>query len=341
MASIETRSTWGGGFIAGLSAKVMEAENQADEAYAIANEQTLGIEQNTSTNLFKKRTTDQARETIISKTGFKRAVETAEGANFEQDTRVPAYQVQLNPIKKTDSVDVTLEARNDRDKDIADTMDEIRDLKISYMQTINEDDFSIFGYGYTAQASLPNSLSFYADGVPVFSTIHPIKKTTTSNTTQSNASTTGITYTEANQETGRQALVNQKDDRDLMQSYGSGNIILLVPTALEKNAMIVNKSKLRSGTANNDMNIYDGNITVMSTKWVGSEALQGSDTQWQLIDSMRSPFFHLEREPYTPSTWTENRNKNFVYDFYARYQTGNKNWRGAWGSQGDGASYTS
>jgi hypothetical protein len=33
-----------------------------------------------------------------------------------------------------------------------------------------------------------HQLSFYADGVPLLSTLHPIKSTTTSNTTQSNAS---------------------------------------------------------------------------------------------------------------------------------------------------------
>ena len=341
MATIETRANWGAGFIAGFGARALEAENQADMAYSLASAGALGIEAVEATRLLKKRTTQQGRETIVAKTGVGKGTITPEGSDFATDSRESTYQTQLNPIKITDSVEMTLEARNDVERNIADVMDAVFDMRVGWMQTRNEHSFSPFNYGFTAQASLPDQISYYADGVPLFSTLHPIAATTTSNTTQSNASSTGIVFSESNLETGRLALLNQKDDKDLLQKYGAGRLILLIPPDLEKNAVIVTKSAKRSGTANNDLNIYDGIVTCISTKWVGANATGGSATAWFLIDSMFSPFIELEREGYTPSTWVRNSNKNLVYDYYSRYCFGHKNFRGSWGSKGDAAAYSS
>jgi len=337
----EVRANWGSGFIAGLGPKVMEAENQADSAYSLAISSALGLENNTYTKLFKDRTTSAARETLVNKSGIGYFEETTEGADYNVDTRTAGYLVQFNPIKKTNSIEITEEDRDDRDKDIADKMSEITDLKVAYMMTADKDAFSAFRYSFTAQASLPNHLTFYADAVPMLSTLHPIKATTTSNTTQSNASSTGIVLSDTNLETGRQALRRQTDDKDLPMNIGSGKVVLLVPDALEKSAAIIAKSTKRSNTGNNDMNIYDGLVTVISTKWINSQQTSGSDTAWYLIDSIHSPLIFLTRRGYTSSIWTDNKNKNIIYDASFRYQVGNKNWRGIWGSKGDGASYSS
>lgn len=336
----ELRSTWGAGFIAGLGAKVVEAENQADSAYALAIPSALGVEANKRTALFKEKTSTQARERIIKKTGIGYFAETTEGEDYNEDERVAGYPVEFNFIKKTNSIEITEEDSDDQDKDIADKMDEVTDLKIAYTMTANRDAFSIINYCRTAQASLPNHLTYYADGVRFASTIHPIKSTTTSNTTQSNASASGIVFTEINLETGRQALRRQNDDKDLPMNIGSGNVILLVSDALEKTAIITTKSTKRSNTANNDLNIYDGIVTVVSTKWINSQQTNGSDTRWALFDSMRSPLIYYNRRGYKSSVWVDNKNKNVIYDASFRYQVGNKDWRGTWISAGDGATIT-
>ena len=335
----ETRANWGAGFIAGLGAKVMEAENQADNAYVLALNSALGVETNTYTKLFKDRKTGQGRETMIKKTGVGKFVKTTEGEDYNTDDRTPGYQVQWNPIKKTSSIEVTEEDKEDRDVDIADTMDEVTDLKVAYMMTADEDAFDLFNYAFTAQTSLPDSLTFYADGKPFGSVGHPIKDTTTSNTTQSNASASGITLTETNLETGKQALRRQNDDKDLRMNVGGGRNILLVPDALEKTAYIIAKSTKRSGTGNNDLNIYDGIVTVISTKLINSQG-NGSDTQWFLIDSFHSPCIYLSRRGYKSGIWEDKKNKNIVYDASFRYQVGNKDWRGVWASKGDGNAYS-
>jgi hypothetical protein len=319
----------------------MEAENEADMAYSLAIESALGVENNKYTKLFKDRSTTQARETMVNKTGIGYFAETTEGADYNADTREPGYQVQWNPIKLTNSLEITEEDSADRDKDVADKMDEITDLKVGYMMTVDKHAFSAFNYAFTAQASLPNHLTFYADGKPLCSTIHPIKATTTSNTTASNASATGITLTELNLETGRQALRRQTDDKDLPMNIGSGRLVLLVPDALEKTAVILAKSTKRPTTANNDLNVYDGIMTVVSTKWINSQQTSGSDTAWFLVDSLHSPLMFLWRNKFKSSIWVDNKNKNIVYDAMCRYQVGNKNYRGVWGSKGDGAAYSS
>lgn len=332
--SVETRSNWGAGFIAGLGAQLMEMENQADMAYSLASPDALGLAGAKMTAVFKDKSTQKARETINGKTPIGKSTKTNEGQDYFLTDRQPTYETQLNPVKFTNGLEITIEDRDDRDANIAEKMDEAKDMKISYMQDINERGWSIFNYAFTAQASLPAHLSFYGDGVPMSSGSHPIKDSITSTTTQSNTAT--VVYSETNQETGIQAIENQLNDRGRPGKWGNGELTLLVPLALRKTAIIVNKSTKRSGTANNDMNIYDGIITVIASKWLSSQGDGGSNTAWHLVDSTNSPIINLTREGYTPDTWVDRRNKNVVYDARARYIVGNKEWKGTWSSTGAG-----
>lgn len=334
---VETRATWGDGWIKGYAAKFAEVENQADSAYSLGIDSALGVEANKFTRLFKERTSDKAQERMASKSGTGLPVLTSEGADFASDSRQPGYLTVFQFIKKTLSVEITLEARNDRENDLEEKFNEARDLKISMMMDYDRTAFSIFNYAFTAQASLPSYLTFYSDGKPMVSVAHTLKVT---GGTYSNASATGLPLTETNLEVARQALRRQTDDRGLPMDIGSGRLILLVPDSLEKTAQIITNSKLRSGMANNDLNIYDGIMTVISSKWLNSQQTNGSDTAWFLIDSMKSPFIFYKREDMVTSTFLDNKNKNLIHDIYARWQVGNKTWRGVWGSKGDNVAYT-
>jgi hypothetical protein len=259
---IETRATLGDKFIKGLSADLYDIKNQADEAYSLAMPSALGVEANTYTSIWKDAKSDQARETIAGKTGTGFLTDTEEGEDYASDSRIATYETEFNFRKLTDSVTITEEDIEDRLVDSK--LSEARDLLISGKQTMNRDAFSLFNYGFTAQASLPKILSFYADGKPMFSVGHPRAD---GGTAQSNASATSIPLTENNLEVAKQALRRQLDDRGMPNKYGSGQLVLVVPDSLEKQALIITNSKLRSNTANNDMNIYDGTVTVMSSKW--------------------------------------------------------------------------
>lgn len=335
----ETRATWGDAFIKGLAAKFADVENQADSAYSLGIESALGVESNNYTRLFKDKTSDKAQERFANKSGFGVPEVTGEGEAYKKDSRQPGYTTVFNFIKKTLSVELTHEFLSDRDSDLEDKFNEARELKISMLADYDRTAFSIFNYAFTAQASLPNTLTFYSDGKPMCSIAHPLKSATGSTTTYSNANADGLPLTESNFETGRQALRRQLDDRGLPMNIGSGRIILLVPDSLEKTAQIIAKSTLRPSTANNDMNVYDGIVTVVSTKWINSQN-GGSDTAWFLIDSMVSPCIFYKREDAVTDTWKDKTTKSIIHDIMSRWQVGNTTWRGMWGSKGDGAAYS-
>jgi hypothetical protein len=260
---------------------------------------------------------------------------TTEGQDYATDSRLPGYLTEFRFIKKTNSVEITEEEKDDRDNDLSDKFDEASDLLVGMKMEFDRSAFSVLNYGFTAQASLPADVTFYADGKPLFSVAHPRKD---GGAAQSNASGTGIILSETNLEVGRTALRRQVDDRGMPMNVGSGRLILLVPDSLEKAAQIIGKSVRRSGTANNDLNIYDGVVTVISTKWINSQN-GGSDTAWYLIDSMKSPLIFFSRRGIRTSVYIDNKNKNTIYDISARWMVGNKNWRGTWASKGDGQAY--
>ena len=334
--AVETRATWGDGWIKGLAAKFAEVENQADQAYSLGVNSALGVENNHATRLFKEKTSAKAEERLTNKTGVDYPTLTTEGQDYATDSRLPGYLTVFNFIKKTNSIEITEEEKDDRENDLQSKFDEASDLNVSMKMEFDRSAFSLFNYAFTAQASLPDDLTFYSDGKPLCSILHPRKD---GGTGISNASATGIALTDANLETGRSALRRQLDDRGLPMNIGSGKLILLVPDSLEKTAQIITKSELRPSTANNDLNIYDGMVTVISTKWINSQN-GGSDTAWFLIDSMYSPCIFYQRRGITSSVYMDNKNKNTIYDISARWQVGNKNWRGIWGSKGDAAAYS-
>lgn len=335
--NVELRSSWGESWINGVGAKFVEAQNQAEMSYSLGINSALGVEDNKATALFKRKTTDKAEETMTSKTGVAYPRLTEEGADYAMDSRLPGYKTVFKFIKKTNGVEITEEFKDDRDKDLQEKFDEGRDLNVSFMMEFDRSAFSAFNYAFTAQASLPSDLTYYSDGVALCSVAHPRKD---GGTAQSNASATGLLLNETNFEVARQAIRRQLDDRGLPMAVGSGRLILLVPDSLEKTAYILANSTKRPSTANNDLNIYDGIVTVISTKWLNSQN-GGSDTQWFLIDSLFSPFIFFERQGVKSRVYVDNRNKNTIYDISARWQVGWKSWRGVWGSKGDGAAYAS
>lgn len=338
----ELRSTYGGAFIKGIEAGFFDAENQAEKSYSQGFVSALGVETNEYTSLFKKRTSDKAEETIAQMSGFDYPELTAEGENYKGDSRKPGYQTVYNFIQKTKKVTISRIFYEDRQSNLESKFDEAKNLKISMMAEYDRSAFSIFNYAFTAQASLPADLTYFADGKPMCSVAHPLANS--GSDTDSNASATGIPLNEVNLEIARIELREQTDDRGMLMNIGSGKEILLVPHTLEKTAQIITNGVKRSGTANNDINIYDGIVTVISTKWISAISHPtsgvGSDTAWFLIDSMQTPFCFFMREDYVTSTYIDDKNKDIVHDISSRWIVGNDTWRGVWGSKGDNAAYT-
>ena len=158
-------------------------------------------------------------------------------------------------------------------------------------------------------------------------------------TNQSNASSTGITLTEANLETADLALREVLDGRGNLLNLMPYKAMLMVPPALKKEALIITQSTLRSGTGNNDKNVYLGNFDVYVNQYISS-AGGGSDTAWFLIIKEINGLVFLWREKPAVSAWVDERTRNMHTSIWSTFDFGWIHWYGVWGSKGDSASYS-
>lgn len=155
-------------------------------------------------------------------------------------------------------------------------------------------------------------------------------------TAQSNASSTGIVLNEENLNTGLLALEAQLDDKG-MKIMAEANV-LLVPRALRKTAHEIVKSQKRSETADNDMNYYsEMGLSVMSWHYLDDT----STTAWFLIDKSLHElnwFWRVRPEFKQDMTFDTGA---ALYKTRERFSRGWSDWRGVWGSKGDGSAYSS
>jgi len=169
------------------------------------------------------------------------------------------------------------------------------------------------------------------------------------NGNQSNVSSTGLTLTEANLETGMLAFEDVLSDTGQLTS--SFATTLVVPNQLRKEALIIARSEKRSGTADNDLNVYDRKNSqefeglsidkVIVWKYLSASA-GGSDTAWFLLGD-ECPLTWLWG--VRPEVGKLNETVGYMNDtlmWKVRYEasTGWTDWRRTWGSKGDGISYT-
>lgn len=152
-------------------------------------------------------------------------------------------------------------------------------------------------------------------------------------TAQSNASSTGITFGEENYETGKLAMRNQLDDKGMKIDVKPR--VILIPIDLEKTASIVFNSNLRSGTADNDFNPYKGEVKVIPWIYMDRNA-----THWFLLDTDQHKVKWFWREKATFKQDESFETDAALFKVRERFSTGFSDWRGVWGSQGDGAAYS-
>jgi hypothetical protein len=141
----------------------------------------------------------------------------------------------------------------------------------------------------------------------------------------------------------RNKLVRQLDDRGKPTRAGGGKLILLVPSELEKTAVILTKGEKRSGTSNNDVNIYDGLATVISSKWLAYSGNGGSlaSTAWFLIDPRVAKLCFLLREGLATHSFQDPNTLAQTFYIRARFAACWTDWRGICGSKGDSSAFSS
>jgi hypothetical protein len=111
---------------------------------------------------------------------------------------------------------------------------------------------------------------------------------------------------------------------------------LLVPPKLFKTACEIAKSELRSGTANNDLNVYSSQygIYIATSQYLGAAA-SGSDTAWFLLSDNHSVTRFVRQAVQTDLVdYKFQRNNNYIYKGEFREVVGVMSYEGIVGSTG-------
>lgn len=272
-------------------------------------------------SIFHVNTSDSDTERDSAMTGFGLLTQTAEGGPISYEDPIQMYDVTYVHLKYTKGFKVSEELVED------DRYNVIKKKPAALAKSCRRT------AEYLASNVFNNAFSTSytgGDAKPLASTLHPRAD---GGTAQSNASATGITLTEVNLNTALLAMRGQVDDKGMKVAVRANTIV--VPPALEKTAQILTNSKLRPGTADNDFNYYEGLLKVISWDWLSSS------TAWFLIDSSEHElnwFWRIRPEFKQDNSFDTGM---ALYKARMRSSVGWSDWRGFWGSKGDGSAYSS
>ena len=225
------------------------------------------------------------------------------------------------------------------DNDYQSELDAARHMAIGAQFSQDKSGVQLFNGGFATTTNVNGyDMSWYGDGVPLFSTVHPT--TVPGASTQSNASSTGIKFSDDNLETARIAVLQQQQDDGTAYSM-AGTPMLALPLNLEKEGMVVTMSDQVSGNANNDINVYKGGrMGMMSTKLLDSNE-GGSNTAWFVVMPGQHKLYHAVRQAPMQRMSVNEDNLVTKFTINARWTEQALDWRATWGSKGDLAAYSS
>jgi len=204
--------------------------------------------------LFHVNTSSKQDEKDSAVSGFGLLDETDEGEQITYEDPVLGYDVTYVHSKYTKGFKISEELYEDDQYNIMNKKPQAlgraarRTAEYQAAQVFNR----AFNNSYTG-----------GDSMPLCSTKHP---SASGGSNQSNASSSGITLTETNLETARTAARQQLDEKEMRIQVMPDT--MLVPVDLEKQANIIVKSNLRSGTADNDYNFYKGKFNIISWEYL-------------------------------------------------------------------------
>jgi len=180
---------------------------------------------------------------------------------------------------------------------------------------------SVLNNGFT------NSAAYYGgDGVPLFSTAHPL----VSGGTNSNAPATPTDLNETSLEAAVIQIAAWTDERGLLIAAKPKKLV--VPPALMFVATRLLETKLRVGTNNNDISAINNNGTIPEGYTVNHFL---TDTNaWFLTTDVPNGLKHFERTPLQNSMDGDFDTGNVRYKSRERYSFGWSDPLGMWGSSG-------
>lgn len=203
-----------------------------------------------------------------------------ENASIKEDETSPQYKTNYVPKQFGTIVSISQLLMETRDSELEDKLDEVKQARIAANMTQEQHAWQVLVDSFSTTDSDSNfPISRLSDAVSMFSTAHPSRVSGVAN--RSNRVASNPVLSETSLFTATKMIREQLNGRGkLMGSVGG--FTLVVPPALEKNAQIFTNSVKRSGTADNDLNFYDGLVTTVVAPRIGAAA-GGSDTAWFLF----------------------------------------------------------
>lgn len=276
--------------------------------------------------IFRQETSQKNIEKDSSASGLSKMVQMSEGSALTYEDKTQGYDVTYTHLKFGLGGSVTQEMWED---DQFSVMKRIpSDLARAKMRTKEQFAADIFNYGFTSGGG-GSALFTGGDAVALFSSAHT---RTDGGANQSNYTTQDLA--EDSLETALVAIDATLDDKG--QLMGLEADTLVIPPALEKEARILLNSTGRVGTANNDINPYEGRLKIVVWKYLGSTGSSGSDTGWFLLDSSQHRLNWFNRSDRgLEGPFYDFDTKTAKWSSIARWSAGWSDWRGVYGSKGD------
>jgi phage major head subunit gpT-like protein len=322
---MESRGNWTD-LIAGVGLQIADVFDQGQEEYL------PGI----NSALISTTSEAVAQKNFTGKTGAGRLKNFDDGDDINQTKRHKTYTTNVVFYNYGQSIEVTKNAIEDRD--FANQLDEMKDLSIAANFSQDESGVQLFNGGFATTTTVNGYImTFYGDGKPTFSTVHPT--VVPGGSTQSNASATGIKFGHDNLEVAKVALVEQKTDDGIPVALMGKNTLVL-PPALEREGKQEIETTLTPESANNAINVYKGNTDMIVSTFLAASN-SGSDTAWFLEVVGRAKLYHEVRQAPRLEKDVNIKNKVVTFTIDARWANYVKDWRRTWASKGDLASYSS
>jgi len=273
------------------------------------------------TEVFNVNTSGRDLETDSATTGFGKLQQTDELGALDYEDPLKMFRTTYTHLKYGKGFKVSQELVEDDQHNVIAKMPKALAKSVVYTTEFHSANIlnNAFDLSYTS----------YGDAKPLCSTSHGRAD---GGTAQSNASAAGVTLTEPSLETGRLALEKALNDKGEIVNFMADSLVL--PIDLRKTAQILTDSTLRSGTANNDVNVYEGVFKIIPWRYITST------TAWFLLDKsnhLLNWFWRVRPEFKSDYAFDSDA---ALYKVRVRFSVGWSDWRGVWGSAGDGAAYT-
>lgn len=264
-----------------------------------------------------------------SVSGLTKLTEVGEGEAVPSDTVYLGYDKTYTHKKFGKKTTITEEmVEDDQFRAVA---PRAKGLAISANRSIELSGADVLNYGTTSGGGGMAAFTSGGDAKALFANDHPRSD---GGATQDNENSMDLA--EDAIETITVTMAETLDDRGELIQITADTII--IPPALEREAKILLQSSGRVGTANNDINVYQGALNLVVWPFISAAAATGgSDTAYYVLDSKNNKLNWFWRRRQRLDNDVDFDTGNMEYKLTARWSCGFSDWRGIFGSSGDNA----